>query len=190
MSRRLRYQVAASLDGFIADAKGGYDWIVPDEGVDFKALYARFDAVVMGRKTFDATSAQGGVGSMAGMQVIVFSRTLPAGARKGVEITPADPADTIRQLKKQPGRDIWLFGGGELFRSLLDAGVVDTVEVAVMPVLLGSGIPLVPPGPVARLTLADRQVLPGSCIFVLAYAVAGSTAPPPRIEYVRGASNS
>lgn len=185
MSRRLRYQVAASLDGFIADPYGGYDWIVPDPAVDFKALYAQFDAVVMGRKTFEATAAQGGVGSMAGMQVIVFSRTLPAGARKGVDITAADPAETIRQLKKQPGRDIWLFGGGELFRSLLDAGVVDTVEVAVMPVLLGSGIPLVPPGPIARLSFADRKVLPDSGIVVLAYAVAGSTAAPPRIEYVR-----
>ncbi len=48
-------------------------------------------------------------------------------------------------LRAEPGKDIWLFGGGSLFRSLLDAGLVDTVEVAIMPVLLGGGIPLLPP---------------------------------------------
>lgn len=184
MSRRLRYQVAASLDGFIADPNGGYDWIVADPAVDFKALYAQFDTVVMGRKTFEITTAQGGSGSMPGLQVIVFSRTRPEATRKGVTVTAADPAQTIRELKAQPGRDIWLFGGGVLFRSLLDAGVVDSVELAVMPVLLGSGIPLVPPGARVTLTLADRKVLPASGIVMLAYSVSGSTAEPPRIEYV------
>lgn len=184
MARRLRYQVAASLDGFIADPNGGYDWIVPDPAVDFKALYAQFDSVVMGRKTYEMTRTQGGSGSMPGMQVVVFSSTLPAATRKGVTITAADPAETVRELKARPGRDIWLFGGGVLFRSLLDAGVVDTVELAIMPVLLGSGIPVVPPGALVKLTLADRKELPDSGIVVLAYSVQGSTAPPPRIEYV------
>ena len=53
--------------------------------------------------------------------------------------------ETVAALSAEPGKDIWLFGGGSLFRSLLDAGLVDTVEVAVMPVLLGEGIPLLPP---------------------------------------------
>ena len=53
VTRRLRYQVAASLDGFIADANGGYDWIVGDDRIDFKALYGEFDTAVMGRKTYD-----------------------------------------------------------------------------------------------------------------------------------------
>lgn len=99
-------------------------------------------------------------------------------------ITSDDPAQVVATLKKQPGRDIWLYGGGVLFRSLLEAGLVDTVEIAVIPVLLGSGVPLVPAGALARLTLADHKVLPASGITVLAYQVSGSTAPPPRIEYV------
>ncbi len=185
MARRLRYQAAASLDGFIADVNGGYDWIVHDPAIDFSALFGQFDTVVMGRKTFDVTSAQDGGGSMPGMQVFVFSRTLPAAARDGVTITGDDPAQVVAALKNQPGRDIWLYGGGILFRSLLDAGLVDTVEVAVMPVMLGSGIPLVTPGPLATLTLADRKVLPASGIIVLAYQVSGCTALPPRIEYVK-----
>ena len=185
MAKRLRYQVAVSLDGFIADANGGYDWIVKDPGVDFNALYKQFDTVVMGRKTFDLVAAQGGSGSIPGMQVIIFSRTLPPATREGVTITSDDPAQRIRELKKQPGRDIWLFGGGVLFRALLDAGVVDSVEVAVMPVLLGSGVPLVPSGPRATLTLADRKVLPSSGIVMLAYSVKDSKAKPPRIKHVK-----
>ena len=53
--------------------------------------------------------------------------------------------ETLDDLRAKPGKDIWLFGGGSLFRSLLEARRVDTVEVAVMPVLLGGGIPLLPP---------------------------------------------
>lgn len=185
MAKRLRYQVAASLDGFIADAKGGYDWIVADPAIDFTALFGQFDTVVMGRKTFEATAGQWDGGAMPGMQSFVFSRTLPPATRKGVTITADDPAQVVAGLKQQDGKDIWLYGGGELFRSLLDASVVDTVEIAVIPVLLGSGVPLVPAGSHARLTLADHKVLPDSGITVLAYQVAGSTAPAPRIEYVK-----
>jgi dihydrofolate reductase len=78
MSRRLRYQVAASLDGFIAGPDGDYDWIVMDPAIDFGALYAEFDTAVMGRKTYEVQTAQGGHGAMPGMEVIVFSRTLVA----------------------------------------------------------------------------------------------------------------
>ena len=77
----------------------------------------------------------------------------------------------VAGLKKRPGKDIWLFGGGELFRTLLDAGLVDSVEVAVIPVLLGSGIPLLPPGGSTKLVLADQKILPKSGIVALSYAV-------------------
>ena len=76
---------------------------------------------------------------MPGMEVIVFSRTLAPAARKGVRIVADDPRAVVAALKGTPGRDLWLYGGGALFRSLLDAGLVDSVEVAVVPVLLGSG---------------------------------------------------
>jgi dihydrofolate reductase len=79
---------------------------------------------------------------------------------------------TISALKKKPGKDIWLFGGGELFRSVLDAGLIDTVELAVMPILLGHGIPLISAGarsPSLRLT--ESKTLP-SGIVMLNYNVA------------------
>ena len=189
MSRLVRYQVAVSLDGFIAGPNGEYDWIVMDPAIDFAALFKEFDTVIMGRKTYELATAQGGHGAMPGMTVVVFSRTLPPAVYKGVRIVNDDPRDVVKELKAKPGRDIWLFGGGEMFRSLLTAGVVDTVEVAVMPVLLGSGIPLLPPGATAKLKLVDQKTLPASGIVALSYSILGGTSPAPRISYLKPAKS-
>ena len=122
---------------------------------------------------------------MPGLDVVVFSRTLSPAAHKGVRIVNDDPRTVVAALKAKPGRDIWLFGGGSLFRSLLDASLVDSVEVAVMPVLLGAGIPLLPPGGSTRLVLKDQKRLPASGIVVLSYAVPGGVGPAPRIRYIK-----
>jgi len=185
MTRRLRYQVASSLDGFIATPNGGYDWIVMDPAIDFKALYNEFDTAVMGRKTYEVGKSQGASMAMPGIDVIIFSRSLVAAEHPGYRIVNESPVDIVRALKRERGRDIWLFGGGELFRTLLDAGLVDTVELAVMPVLLGAGIPVLPPGSSATLVLRDVKRLATSGIVVLAYSVSGSTRPAPRIRYVK-----
>ena len=185
--RRLRYQVAVSLDGFIAGPNGDFDWIVMDPSIDFAALFSEFDTAVMGRKTYEVMKAQGGDGAMPGMEIVVFSRTLPATATPGVRVVNDDPGKVVAALKAKRGRDIWLYGGGELFRSLLDAGLVDTVEVAVIPVLLGAGIPLLPPGTATKLVLADTKVLPASGIVALAYTVPGSVGAAPRIRYIKPA---
>jgi len=185
MSRQLRYHVAVSLDGFIAGPNGEYDWIVMDPSIDFGALFKQFDTAVMGRKTYEVMTAQGGHGAMPGLDVIVFSRTLPRAVYPGVRILNDDPGKIVAGLKAKPGGDIWLFGGGALFRSLLDAGLVDTVEVAVMPVILGVGIPLLPPGASTTLVLTDQKTLPRSGIVALSYSIPGGVGPAPRIRYIK-----
>ena len=136
-----------TLDGFIADPDGGYDWIMMDEAIDFASIFREFDTFVMGRKTFEVTAKQPEWMAMFGdSEVIVFSKTLKAAPHPKVRVVNTPPEDTIRELKSKPGKDIWLFGGGELFRSLVDAGLVDTVEVGIMPVLLQPGNPDAPRG--------------------------------------------
>ena len=189
MNRRVRYQVAVSLDGFIAGPNGEYDWIVMDPAIDFAALFREFDTAVMGRKTYEVMTAQGGHGAMPGLEVVVFSRSLRPATYPGVRIVNDEPREVVTALKAKPGRDIWLFGGGELFRTLLDAGLVDTVELAVMPVLLGSGIPLLPPGAATTLSLANQKTLSTSGIVMLAYSVSGSAGPAPRIRYIKSAKS-
>jgi dihydrofolate reductase len=185
MRRRLRYQVAVSLDGFIAGPEGQYDWIVMDPAIDFAAMYKEFDTAVMGRKTYEVMTAQGAHGQIPGLEVIVFSQSLRPATYPGVRIVNDDPREVVSKLKMKTGRDVWLFGGGVLFRLLLDAGLVDTVEVAVSPVLLGAGIPLLPPGGATKLILTDHKVLPASGIVALSYSVPGGVGPAPQIRYLK-----
>ena len=167
--RRVRYQVAASLDGFVAGPNGEADWIPMDPDIDFGALFAQFDTLLMGRRTYEGMASQGG-GS--GMKTVVVSRTLKAADHPGVTVIADGLADAVAALKAKPGKDIWLFGGGELFRSLASLGLVDRVEVALVPVVLGGGIPLAPPPMTrTRLRLDGHRLYEKSGIMLLEYAV-------------------
>ena len=169
--RRIRYSVAASLDGYIAGPNGEADWIVMDPDVDFGALFAQFDTFLMGRRTFEAMGSAG-QGTVPGMRTVVVSRTLRQADHPNVTVLADGWEGAVAALRAEPGKDIWLFGGGSLFRSALAAGLVDAVEVAVVPVLLGGGVPLLPP-PAGRapLALTGHRVYERSGIVALEYAV-------------------
>ena len=156
--RRVRYSVAVSLDGYIAGPHGEADWIIMDPEIDFAAMFEQFDTFLLGRRTFEAMGRAGQRGSR-GIKTVVFSRTLKQEDYPGATIVAEGMEETVAGLRAEPGKDIWLFGGGSLFRSLLDAGLVDTVEVAIMPVLLGEGVPLLaPPATQKKLHLTSHKI--------------------------------
>jgi len=153
--RQLRYSVAASLDGYIAGPNGEFDWIPIDPEIDFAAMYAGFSGLVMGRRSYEVSVATGGAPE-PGLPTYVYSRTLPEGQRDGVTFA-RDAVPHVRALKEaSEGKPLWLWGGGELFRELARAGLVDGVDIAILPVLLGGGIPLLPPSD-RRLSLKLRS---------------------------------
>lgn len=170
--RRVRYSVAMSLDGYIAGPKGEYDWIPMDPDIDFGALFQDFDTVLMGRKSYDAAQRQSeGGGGMPNLKTYVFSKTLRQEDCPGATVSN-DPGGTVTALKRQEGKDIWLFGGGELFRSLLDLQLVDAVEIGLVPVLLGGGLPMLPSGAaLSKLELTKHRVYEKTGTVLLNYTL-------------------
>lgn len=132
---------AASLDGYITDSNDEYDWILIDKEIDFAEQAKRFDAYFLGRKTYEAVRAMGGKASKM-LKHYVFSNTL-AQVEEGYTLVKEPIRNQVLQLKQLEGKDIALYGGASLLASLLDLQLVDEIIVAIIPVLLGSGKPMV-----------------------------------------------
>lgn len=146
----LRVYIAASVDGYIADADGGVAWLDPyfTEEVDFAGFSATIGATVMGRRTFDQALTFEQWQPPSERTVVLTHRPLD-NAPDGVEPFAGDVrqlADELRHQMAEVGKDVWLMGGGECIRPFHEAGLVDRWELYVIPVLLGAGIPLFPAG--------------------------------------------
>jgi dihydrofolate reductase len=146
--RPVRYALVSTLDGFIAGPNDEFDWITDDPEVDSAQDFTRYDTALIGRRTFDVMRAHGQP-TVSGMKNYIFSRTLTRTDIPKSSILSDSPERTVAEIRSAPhnGKDIWLFGGGELFRSLLAARLVDEIEILLLPILLGGGIPLLPPTP-------------------------------------------
>lgn len=136
--RQIRYSVACSLDGYIAGPNGEIDWIIMDPAIDFASIMNQFDTVLMGRRTFEHMIAAG-QGAIPGMATIVASKTLQPKVHAGITVLSEGLEKKLRECKAADGKDIWLFGGGRLASHLMEQNLVDSIEVTIMPTLLGGG---------------------------------------------------
>ena len=139
--RNVVLNLAVSLDGFIEGPNREFDWCFTDQDYGMKVFIKRIDAVFMGRKSYEVAMKYHGENPYPHITTYVFSNTLKE-AGQGARIVSGDLAEEVRKIKKQKGKDIWLFGGASLLMSFLNAKLVDEMQLAVHPILLGSGKPL------------------------------------------------
>ena len=141
--RKIILNLAISLDGLIEGPNGEYDWCFTDQDYGLSDLFKRIDTVFIGRKTYEMTLAMGEDYS-AGfpkLKEYIFSTTLTE-VKEGATLISSDIETEVEKIKRENGKDIWLFGGAGLTTSLLNAGLVDELSLAVHPILLGAGKPL------------------------------------------------
>ena len=139
----ITYQVAASLDGFIADVEGGVDWL-PDSDTDdyvFEEFYAGVVALVMGRRTYDQALGFG-EWHFAGKPVYVFTGHPPDDNPHGVQFVRGDALDFVNDVAAQYEGTVWLMGGADLAEQFRSAGLIDEYMIHVIPTILGRGVPL------------------------------------------------
>ncbi len=175
--RKVVLGLGVSIDGYIARPSGAVDFLFMPKDYSMAPFFATIDTAVMGRKTLDAA---GGAFSGSAMATYVLSRSQPPGKRSGITFTDQSPAALIRQIRKKPGKNIWLMGGGELAREFLKADLVDELYIGMVPVLLGEGIPLFPNGfPQRDFTLVENKTYSRGMI-ALKYQRARSKAKRPK----------
>jgi dihydrofolate reductase len=146
MLRKVILGFGISLDGYIARRNGAMDYLVIDkEGEALMAdFFARIDTTIMGRKTAAATAKMrksGEIPETPGIATYVVSRRWKPGKREGFEVVSGSLTTFVKKLKRRPGKDIYLGGGGQLCRSFLQEDLVDELFIGIGPVLLGDGIP-------------------------------------------------
>jgi dihydrofolate reductase len=170
-SRKVTFGGACSLDGFFARKNDAVDWLIwsDEAGKIMRDYWETIDTIVMGRKTYEAgLKMSGGKENLySGIKTYVFSRTLKPRKDGPLEFVADDAAEFVKRLKKTKGKDICVMGGGNLARSLFEAGLIDEIGFSVHPVLLGSGIPLF--HEMKRqidLDLIDCQCFKNGCVYV------------------------
>jgi dihydrofolate reductase len=148
-NRKIIAYIATSADGFIARADGSFDWLdrpSPRGNYGMGKFFASTDTILWGRKTYDQALTMGGV-SQFGTKVknYVFTHRPPKSPAADVEFVNGPIGPFAKRLRKQPGKDIWMMGGGGIIASFLDAGQIDEFSIHVIPVFIGEGIPLIAP---------------------------------------------
>jgi dihydrofolate reductase len=146
--RNVIVHIATSADGYIARPDGDLEWLTsrpkPEGFYGMSAFMKSIDTKLLGRKTYEESLRLGATFDSKKGRTVVFSRhAAPADAPPGVEFVNGAIAPYVSRLREQPGKDIWLMGGGDLIASFLDERAIDEFVISVVPVFIGDGIPLI-----------------------------------------------
>ena len=140
--RKVILSVAVSLDGFIEGPNGEYDWCFTDQDYSLNGFFKRIDTIFVGRKTYEMSSEmEGGPTGFPKFKEYIFSTTLDR-IKEGATLIKGDIKNEVEKIKKEAGKNIWLFGGAGLTTSLMNLELVNELSLAVYPILLGGGKPL------------------------------------------------
>lgn len=143
--------VAMSLDGYIARLDGAIDWLLEVEGDGgdngYGAFYQTVGTVVMGRKTYEEILTLSEEFLYVGKPCYILSRSEQPPAPH-VMFTSESVETLIPKLKEEADGDVWIVGGGQIVQACLEKGLIDEIEIAITPNILGEGIPLFPQGTV------------------------------------------
>lgn len=149
--KKIILDLAVTLDGFIEGPNGEIDWCIMDDDMDFDGFLASIDTIFYGRVSYDAwgnfkpdanaaEAEHAFWNSIHAKKKFVFSSQSSTDAR--ATFISADIAQQVNEIKKQEGKDIWLYGGARLITTFIDLGLVDVYRLSVHPTVLGSGKPL------------------------------------------------
>ena len=146
--RKVIVHIAASVDGYIARPDGDIDWLTsrpaPEGFYGMNAFMKTIDIQVMGRKTYEIGLRMQATFDSKRIRTVVFSRRPPpADAPSAVEFASGPIGPFVSRIRENPGKDVWLMGGGELIASFLDEQAIDEFVISVVPVFIGDGIPLI-----------------------------------------------
>jgi dihydrofolate reductase len=143
--RKVILALGISLDGYIARLDGSVDFLFMPKDYSMGPFLKTVDTLVLGRKTYDDGLKMGGTFNNS-TRNYVFSKTQPPGERNNVIFTNESPTAIVAEIRKKPGKHVWLMGGGKLIRDFLKEDLVDELYIGVVPTLLGEGISLFPSG--------------------------------------------
>ena len=167
--RKVILQLAVSLDGYIEGPNGDFDWCFTDQDYGMSAFFKRIDSTFMGRKTYELALAMQDEAppGFPKFKEYVFSNTLTE-VKEEVILINGDIKKKVEKIKKEKGKDIWLFGGAELISLLMNLHLVDEIILAVHPVILGSGKALFSEIKERTwLTLTDHKIYPNGLAFLM-----------------------
>ena len=148
--RKIIVHIAASADGYIARPDGNVDWLTnrpaPKGFYGLPKFMRTVDAKILGRKTFDLSVKMGASFSANDVHYVFSRQPLPTSVPVGVRFVTQPISAFAKQMRAQPGKNMWMMGGGELIASFLDEGAIDEFIISFIPTFIGEGIPLIAPG--------------------------------------------